>query len=226
MAVHKAKYRDKPLTETLKQAFGYSRLYGAPPSDTNTFDVKVAVTSTSGTAERTILIGNYTRQSEDEHWYQFERGDNMPLWSAARATSAAPGYFKQYHHEVKSSTGTVQNTDYWDGGLYFNNPISIAVNERRFLWPDMAESPPDIVLSLGTGMNSHKIAKHAKDGATNKQSAQKQAACHPGGAAAQMRTLLHNEKGTRRKGILKNTFETLVRRKYRFWAPANKYRPT
>lgn len=40
------------------------------------------------------------------------------------------------------------------GALYFNNPVKVANHERKFLWPDVAENPPDIILSIGMGMNA------------------------------------------------------------------------
>lgn len=80
--------------------------------------------------------------------YIFERpehvADEMQVWHAARATSAAPRYFKPFR-----SPNTMK--EYWDGALYHNNPIIVANHERRLLWPDVATSHPDIVLSIGTG---------------------------------------------------------------------------
>jgi hypothetical protein len=37
-----------------------------------------------------------------------------------------------------------------DGAINYNNPVKIAETERRLLWPD--HPLPDIVLSLGTGI--------------------------------------------------------------------------
>jgi hypothetical protein len=61
----------------------------------------------------------------------------------ARATSAAPRYFKPFCH---AATGRV----FADGALKFNNPVRIADNEMKLLWPDKAH--PDILLSIGTGL--------------------------------------------------------------------------
>jgi hypothetical protein len=80
--------------------------------------------------------------------YIFDRPERVPdemqVWHAARATSAAPRYFKPF----RSPTTT---KEYWDGALYHNNPIIVANHERRLLWPDVAASHPDVVLSIGTG---------------------------------------------------------------------------
>ena len=41
--------------------------------------------------------------------------------------------------------------------MYHNNPASVANHERKFLWPDVAENSPDILLSLGTGKFGRKM---------------------------------------------------------------------
>jgi hypothetical protein len=61
----------------------------------------------------------------------------------ARATSAAPRYFKPFHHKATEAV-------FVDGATNYNNPVKIAETERRLLWPD--HPLPDIVLSLGTGI--------------------------------------------------------------------------
>lgn len=40
--------------------------------------------------------------------------------------------------------------------MYHNNPVQIAVDESKLLWPDAKDCPADILLSIGTG-------QHAKD---------------------------------------------------------------
>lgn len=62
---------------------------------------------------------------------------------SGRATSAATSYFKPFENE---RTGL----KYIDGALYYNNPIRVANQERKLLWPDVESQPPDIVLSIGT----------------------------------------------------------------------------
>ena len=62
----------------------------------------------------------------------------------ARATSAAPTYYKPFPHEPSKQT-------YIDGGIWHNNPVNIADSERKLIWPDTAHLPPDILLSIGSG---------------------------------------------------------------------------
>lgn len=60
----------------------------------------------------------------------------------ARATAAAPGYFKPFHDKESSKV-------YFDGAFFHNNPVQIANQERELLWPESGQC--DILLSLGTG---------------------------------------------------------------------------
>ncbi len=48
---------------------------------------------------------------------------------------------------------------YEDGGLYHNNPIFIADSERKLIWPELADSPTDILLSIGTGHNPRRLTE-------------------------------------------------------------------
>lgn len=72
--------------------------------------------------------------------------DGMLTLFRARATSAAPRIFKPMCHEPSKQV-------YADGGIYHNNPIQIADQEWKLLWPHLANVPPDIVLSIGTSFN-------------------------------------------------------------------------
>ena len=63
----------------------------------------------------------------------------------ARATCAAPQYFREYYHEPSQMA-------YIDGAVFHNNPIQIADAERKALWPDVTY--PDVMLSIGTALSS------------------------------------------------------------------------
>ncbi len=79
---------------------------------------------------------------------RFERPEQeLSVWEAARATSAAPGFFKAFHKDSNGHT-------YWDGALKLNNPIFAADDERRNIWPESSKllPLPDIVVSVGTGI--------------------------------------------------------------------------
>lgn len=42
---------------------------------------------------------------------------------------------------------------YTDGAIHYHCPVFIADQERRLLWEDVKDWPPDIVLSIGSGVN-------------------------------------------------------------------------
>ncbi|EPS35758.1 hypothetical protein H072_10759 [Dactylellina haptotyla CBS 200.50] len=143
------KYRTLPLESAIKKTFSTNEyLFGGVKTSSKPAP-KVAVT-TSSTSGKPIVLGNYSRAESGTMTYDFprpERPENeFKLWEVARATFAAPKYFKAYSH-------TVSNEIYIDGGIYNYNPIYIADAERRLIWPEVQHSPPDLVLSLGSGYN-------------------------------------------------------------------------
>ena len=150
---HGSKYRTSPLREALHSAFGDELLYGGPRKAHLSYNTQVAVTATSGTGETALVLANYSRPEESEPSYKFEFPHNLQTWEAAGATSAAPPFFKPF----ASMRGGRCRKLYLDGALYHNNPASVANNERRFLWPDVAENHPDILLSLGTGKYGQRL---------------------------------------------------------------------
>ena len=148
---HGSKYKSNPLRNTLRSAFGDELLYGHRGKAHLNYTTQVAVIATSGTGETGLVLANYSRHEESEPSYRFEFPHNLQIWEAASATSAAPPFFKPF----KISKWPFKA--YLDGALYHNNPASVANRERKFLWPDVAENPPDIFLSLGTGKNGQGI---------------------------------------------------------------------
>jgi hypothetical protein len=63
------------------------------------------------------------------------------IWQAARATSAAPTFFMLIHRPPPAIT-------YTGGGLGYNNPSEVALEEARRLWPSCAQLG---FVSIGTG---------------------------------------------------------------------------
>jgi hypothetical protein len=63
----------------------------------------------------------------------------MPVWAAARSTSAAFPYFKSFQWRGQTLL---------DGGFKLNCPAAVALSEAKSIWP---EKRCDIMLSLGTG---------------------------------------------------------------------------
>lgn len=206
LAAFKSRYKSKPLRDALRQTFGEDPLYGRVPEDSLVRDTKVCVTTTSGTVDAGIVVGNYTRQSEDDHWYKFRAGDFMKVWQAAGATSAAPKYFKKF--VLADDKGS--SNEFWDGALYFNNPIRIAYNERKYLWPDVADNPPDIVLSLGTGQHAKIVDSAVRSQPSPRTPEKSRTLCLPDTKFTKLKNRVGSST-TKKKNILKNVFEALVR---------------
>jgi hypothetical protein len=69
--------------------------------------------------------------------------NTCPIWQAARATSAAPTFFKPMLVDDPPPA-----VPYVDGGLRYNNPSQLAVEEVRRIWPGRT---PTCLVSIGTG---------------------------------------------------------------------------
>ncbi|KAI1740057.1 hypothetical protein F4680DRAFT_465847 [Xylaria scruposa] len=147
---HHSKYQTKTLESALKEAFTDDiHLFGGErlPESAH-WQVKVAVTATALAGNKTYVLSNYNgyRENQKSSYYHFQRpqlySTELKIWEAARATSAAPRYFKSFHHESSQKT-------YIDGAVLHNNPVRIADSERKIIWPD--NQVPDLFLSIGTG---------------------------------------------------------------------------
>merc|ERR1711976_445793 len=74
---------------------------------------------------------------------------NAEYWKAIRASTAAPGFFKEVRVNVKGIR--IANTEWdihQDGGLIANNPAAVAIGECKALWPGHKIQS---VVSIGTG---------------------------------------------------------------------------
>jgi hypothetical protein len=74
----------------------------------------------------------------------------MPLWAAARCTSAAIPFFKPFHWEDRM---------FLDGGFKFSCPAACALLEAECIWPNRS---CDILLSLGTGIPTARKYSHTR----------------------------------------------------------------
>jgi len=73
-----------------------------------------------------ITNGKYFQSA---HTYECE---NMPLWSAARATSATPNYFQPYVYQTPNTTKPYR---FVDGGLVANCPMEFAIQDAWAMYP-------------------------------------------------------------------------------------------
>ncbi|OJD30282.1 calcium-independent phospholipase a2-gamma [Diplodia corticola] len=121
--------------------------------------------SADGTVERPYRFRTYNTSYLKGGRDNSGPADDFPIWKVARATSAAPGYFK----EMK-----IDGRKYSDGAAGFNNPASLAIKE---LWKTVSDRDPfpiALLLSIGTGKekadeedcNTH---KHRDSGSRKKR---------------------------------------------------------
>lgn len=154
------KYKTAPWRQALEDHLGTEALFGGAREANPTYAIKVGVTATSGTTGHTQLISNYGRPRCNPHSgsYTLVRTaspyQELGISEAAAATSAAPGYFKAFQHVATKQL-------YLDGALQNNNPVHVADKEWKLLWPDIADSQPDLFLSIGTGCNASIIGQDA-----------------------------------------------------------------
>ncbi|KAF7523041.1 hypothetical protein G7054_g11908 [Neopestalotiopsis clavispora] len=157
MVVQNSKYETTPLEKALKEAFGNEPLFGSSKTDPRALNVAVTSTSEAGTLP--YLFSNYNigsigareatpATSLVEFNYKRDRpcdpNDELQVWQAARATSAAPGFFKPLRKDKGRDS-------FMDGGVFHNNPIKVATEEaRRLAISHHLSATPDILLSLGT----------------------------------------------------------------------------
>jgi patatin-like phospholipase/acyl hydrolase len=206
---HGSKYKTRPLHRSLNTAFGEQFLFGGEQETDTAYMTKVAVATTSGTGQNPIILSNYGRKDEPRLNYQieFSLGSRLGLkvWEAAAATSAAPSFFKPFVHP---------NADrkYLDGALYFNNPIKIANNERKLLWPEVADCHPDLMLSIGTGQNQEETEAGVARGARSQNELEKRKTAKKYGKtdAAEKKQTSRPRRVFRAAGNAKNFFSVLV----------------
>ncbi|KAF1349168.1 hypothetical protein BDV97DRAFT_370365 [Delphinella strobiligena] len=113
---------DNTFSDVLKEAFSEQAcLFGGESPDSSVPPIKVAVTTAA--ASSSVVLSNYNRIPEVSLPYHFERPEKasaeLKIWEAARATSAAPLYFRPFSHPTTKQS-------YHDGGIYHNNPINVA----------------------------------------------------------------------------------------------------
>lgn len=142
------RYKSDGINGALQTAYGSTPLFGQTEGDSDRVKVGV-VASKRSPISKPYLFANYSRSPAE--WDSLVRSDkpeeDLLTWQAARATSAAPIYFKEYKHEITQET-------YVDGALCRNNPVRVADEERRLIWPK-ENHRADIVLSIGTGIQAN-----------------------------------------------------------------------
>ncbi|KAH8677541.1 hypothetical protein BX600DRAFT_430886 [Xylariales sp. PMI_506] len=172
---HGSLYKTQPLQMALRRYLSDQPFFGAS-THRSLFDisVKVAVTATTAMERQPVVFANYNRPDPSDKIhplelpYQFARSDvpskEIRMWEAARATSATAPFFKAF---LKEET----NHEYVDGGAQ-TCPIWVCHHEAKAIWSDVANSAPDLMLSLGSGRNvgDHGVGMSSARSVTNASS--------------------------------------------------------
>ena len=110
-------------------------------------------------AEKPFLFRTYKNlhRGADEKEREIDRNPgpahDLPIWQVARATSAAPTYFKEV---------TIEKQRYLDGGFGANNPTVEIYEEVRRMNNNNDKSTGSII-SIGTGKNNEQRILSRKD---------------------------------------------------------------
>lgn len=76
---HGSKWRTRPLHDALRDSLGQERLFGGITDKSAKYATKVAVVSTSGTGNRSLVIANYNREESSDPGYTLETPDKPSL---------------------------------------------------------------------------------------------------------------------------------------------------
>lgn len=74
--------------------------------------------------------------------YPEGQSPDCTIWEAARATFAAPTFFKSIR---------IEGTSYIDGGIGYNNPTEEVLNQARLIYPHRRIA---CIISIGAGLSS------------------------------------------------------------------------
>lgn len=107
----------------------------------------VVATSAAVAQGPPILFRSYSTEENN--------ASKCAIWQAARATSAAPSFLDPIHIEIPAPGGW-----YLDGGLRYNNPSQLALEEAKRIWPRVKRF---CLVSIGTGRQSNVEFVNIKD---------------------------------------------------------------
>jgi len=142
----RGRFDSKALEDAVKQ---YLDKYSLPEDcllqEVGPASCKVFVCATSGSTRQTVLLTSYSTRRTNSDRLKYTK-----VWQAARATSAASGFFDPINVQFGS-----YKESYTDGATGANNPINYLWHEAKeaFLEPgENLEDNIDCVISIGTGI--------------------------------------------------------------------------
>jgi predicted acylesterase/phospholipase RssA len=107
----------------------------------------VVATSSAVAQGEPVLFRSYDTEESS--------ASECPIWKAARATSAAPSFFEAMFIDVPAPGGW-----FVDGGVRYNNPARLALQEAHQIWPRVKRF---CLVSVGTGRQSNVEFVNIKD---------------------------------------------------------------
>jgi len=115
-------------------------------------DVKLA------SALQKVFVTTYDLEARKPLFLKSWKDDRnqVEMWRAGRATSAAPTYFEPARVKVQGEKRALI-----DGGVFVNNPALSAYAEAKRLWPDETDF---VIASVGTGEHTRPISAKEASG--------------------------------------------------------------
>lgn len=147
--ISRPKYSSAGRDKVLKEYFGNTPLQDAL--------TEVLVTSYDIQLRTPVFFTSQTNKEERINRYYRKISSGFTMHQAAMATSAAPTYFKPYKVEASAEHETQKKGFYAlvDGGVFANNPTSLALMEAIIDSKKPGKTPLELkdilVVSLGTG---------------------------------------------------------------------------
>ncbi len=147
--ISRPKYSSAGRDQVLKEYFGDTPLQDAI--------TEVLVTSYDIQLRAPVFFTSQTNKEERNNRYYRKISSGFTMHQAAMATSAAPTYFKPHKVEASSEHETQKRGFYAlvDGGVFANNPTSLALMEAIIDSKKPGKTPLELkdilVVSLGTG---------------------------------------------------------------------------
>ncbi|KAH7303728.1 acyl transferase/acyl hydrolase/lysophospholipase [Stachybotrys elegans] len=138
-----SRYPARNLEKALQEVFGLTRTM-IEYSNASEMGTMIGVPVTTIRDAALCVFTNYNgvgNRETNNDYHVLQNSARVLLWEVLRCATAAPYYFRPRHI---LGLGTFQ-----DGGLLFNNPVTIAMQEAAALFP--ATPKPSLVVSLGTG---------------------------------------------------------------------------
>ncbi|KAK5989815.1 Phospholipase A I-like protein [Cladobotryum mycophilum] len=176
-------YIEKALKETFTDD---ANLFGWAPKS-KSVPVKVAVTTCTPNGQA-IVLSNYNRKSSEYELYKLQRTSprrTIKVWEAQSYVSSTD-VLPPLKHE---GTGLL----FLDGGVFHNNPIRIAGSEFTRIWPESANSHPDILLSLGTGFFEDELDMYHTNGLDDEAASRAAKSSDPSNYITLLKDILVNQ---------------------------------